>query len=204
MLKNKEDIKAWLDKYGIQKYNINEDMTVDVDGDVDLSQKQLTSIAVQFNVVTGFFDCSTNKLTTLEGCPAIVDDDFLFYSNKVTSLLHGPQYIGKDYNGSNNPLTSVNGCPVNVGRDINLKHSQLTELVNFNSDFNGLFYHSGTIIQKLENHYSLTEYPFNAYEKLSLELNHADLKAILFYDQLNTTIGQTQPTNNSHTKKLKI
>lgn len=77
MLKNKDDIKEWLDKYGIEKYTIKENMTVDVHGEVNLSNKELTSIVVQFDYVKGNFYCYNNELISLEGCPKLVGGDFL-------------------------------------------------------------------------------------------------------------------------------
>ena len=42
--KTKEEIQNCLDKMGIKNYTINEDLNVDVKGNVDISQKGLTSI----------------------------------------------------------------------------------------------------------------------------------------------------------------
>ena len=49
---------------------------VNVDSNVELSGKELTSIPVQFGYVTGWFDCSDNNLTSLKGCPVEVGDWF--------------------------------------------------------------------------------------------------------------------------------
>ena len=35
----KEQIKQWLDKMGVENYTINKNLTVDVDGSVDLFNK---------------------------------------------------------------------------------------------------------------------------------------------------------------------
>jgi hypothetical protein len=43
-LKTKGEIKNWLDCYGIKNYTINDDLTVDVNGSVDLYDKNLSSI----------------------------------------------------------------------------------------------------------------------------------------------------------------
>lgn len=51
----------------IKDYKINNDLTVDVVGDVNLSGKGLTEIPVKFGVITGSFYCSNNQLTSLKG-----------------------------------------------------------------------------------------------------------------------------------------
>ena len=76
MLQSKSEIAAWLDKYNIENYTINDDLTVDVAGNVDLYYNKLATIPIQFGKVTGWFDCSNNKLTSLEGCPSIIRGEF--------------------------------------------------------------------------------------------------------------------------------
>ncbi len=84
MLKSYELLKIiqFLEEHGIKNYSINEDGIVDVDGDVDLSDKNLTSIPVQFGRVSGWFDCSHNQLTSLKGAPREVEGWFYCRINK--------------------------------------------------------------------------------------------------------------------------
>lgn len=49
---------------------------VNVKGNVDLSNQDLTMIPVKFNQVGGYFLCHRNQLTSLEFCPAHVGGDF--------------------------------------------------------------------------------------------------------------------------------
>ena len=67
--------------------------------------------------VTGNFDCSQNNLTSLEGSPKIVGGDFYCYRNKLISLEGGPEYVAIDFDCYNNKLTSLEGAPVKVGGD---------------------------------------------------------------------------------------
>ena len=85
-LTDRDEIKKWLDKYGIENYTINDDGSVDVDGDVDLSKRKLNKILVKFRIVTGLFSCADNVLTSLENCPYRVGRDFYCINNKLTSL----------------------------------------------------------------------------------------------------------------------
>lgn len=51
-----EEIREWLDKYNIKNYTINDDLTIDVNGDVNLNNEESTKLAklpeyIKFNVV---------------------------------------------------------------------------------------------------------------------------------------------------------
>jgi len=61
------DIDAICYKYGIENYTVNPDGTVDVDGDVYLSDTKLTKLPLKFGYVSGSFRCAWNQLTSLEG-----------------------------------------------------------------------------------------------------------------------------------------
>lgn len=62
ILKTKKEIQAWLDEMEIKNYTINDDLIVDVNGDVTLSFKKLKTIPVQFGVLKGNFNCSILSL----------------------------------------------------------------------------------------------------------------------------------------------
>ena len=71
-----EDIDAICRKYNIRNYTINEDGSINVDGNVDLKYKKLTKLPLKFKNVSGGFYCHDNQLTSLEGCPESVGGDF--------------------------------------------------------------------------------------------------------------------------------
>ena len=77
----KEEIKKWLDKTGIKNYVIRDDLTVDVNGDVNISSLGLAKIPFKFNRVEGTFDCISNYLTTLKNAPNHVGENFYCYDN---------------------------------------------------------------------------------------------------------------------------
>lgn len=114
-LKTKEEIKQWLDIYDIKKHIINDDLTVDVDGHVDLRYKNLTYIPIKFNIVNGYFTCSDNRLTSLKGAPEKVGGFFDCYYNRLTSLDGAPKKVSGDFYCHNNQLTSLQGVPEKVG-----------------------------------------------------------------------------------------
>ena len=70
----------------IKNYSIQPNGIVDVNGDVNLYNKKLTSIPVQFGSVGEDFDCSYNNLTSLAGAPSSVGGYFNCYINHLTSF----------------------------------------------------------------------------------------------------------------------
>jgi hypothetical protein len=100
-------------QYGIINYTVNDDGSIDVDGNVDLSVEILTELPLRFNKVTGYFTCSSNKLTTLKGCPRYVGDYFSCINNRLTNLEFCPDYVGGDFYCTGNNLTD-NYCDTEI------------------------------------------------------------------------------------------
>ena len=109
-------IQTWLDEYGIKNYTINDRGAVDVDGDVDLSYKDIEEFPpfIQFGVVKGYFSCSNNKLTSLKGSPKKVNGSFYCQNNKLTSIEGSPREVGDGFYCQSNKLTSLKGAPEKV------------------------------------------------------------------------------------------
>ena len=93
-------IKAWLKKYHIEDYKINDDLTIDVNRSISGLYGFSGNFPeyIQFNKINGAFYCSQNrKMTSLRGCPKIVTDDFSCTQTSITSLEYGPTYVGDHY-----------------------------------------------------------------------------------------------------------
>ena len=106
---SKNSIESICKKYGITDYIINEDGSIDVNGDVDLRTEKLTNIPLKFGKVNGYFACSFNRLISLEGCPESVGGDFGCSFNKLTSLEGCPEIISGDFDCSSNFITNFKG-----------------------------------------------------------------------------------------------
>ena len=91
-------IKNWLDEMEVTNYTINDDFAIDVDGYVNLRNRNLVEFPeyIQFNEVAGFFDCSYNKLISLRGCPKIVHASFYCDHNNLDSLEGCPKTVKGD------------------------------------------------------------------------------------------------------------
>ena len=103
-------LSSWTE---VNSYKIRDNLVVDTNGTVDLSEKKLSKIPVKFGEVTGSFICHSNLLTSLEGSPDIVDKIFNCSNNPyLTSLKGSPEKIGGSFDCRNNPkLASLEGGP---------------------------------------------------------------------------------------------
>ena len=88
-----EDIEQICKKYRIKNYTINQDGSIDVDGNVWLYEKKLTELPLKFNKVNNDFYCDYNELESLEGSPKEVNGHFYCRNNKLISLKYAPKII---------------------------------------------------------------------------------------------------------------
>lgn len=104
--------------YKIKNYNVNDDGTIDVDGNVNLynTQNPLTELPLAFNKVSGNFVCDNHHLSSLSGSPKEVGGDFRVNYNQLTSLDGGPELVYGFYNCIGNKLTSLEHCPIYFGK----------------------------------------------------------------------------------------
>lgn len=108
------EIKNFCTKHGIKNYTINNDGTVDVDGNVYIHSEGLENIPIQFGKVSGEFNCDNNFLRTLKGCPTEVGKNFTCSENELTTLEGGPKKVGESYVVINNGLSDLKGGPEKV------------------------------------------------------------------------------------------
>jgi hypothetical protein len=99
-------------------------LVVDVHGDVNITDKNLTKIPVKFGVVDGYFDCSDNQLNSLEGAPQTVDRDFYCNDNQLKSLEGAPQTVDGGFYCYKNQLKSLEGAPQTVGRHFDCRNQK--------------------------------------------------------------------------------
>lgn len=136
-LKTQKEIKSWLDEVAITDYTINEDLTVDVNANINLAYFDLTEFPIQFGKVSGNFVCSNNNLTTLKGSPYKVGKDFSCFKNNLTSLEYGPKIVIGSYNCNANLLTTLKGI-ANNPINIHCEHNHLTNLFGISKAIKGI------------------------------------------------------------------
>ena len=169
---SKEDIHSICRKYDIKNYTINEDGSIDVDGNVNLYDKKLIELPLKFGKVSGDFDCSENKLTSLSGSPREVGEYFYCYSNELLSLEGSPSEVGGDFSCYKNKLESLEGSPEKVGGNFGCNVNQLTSLEGAPREV-GYFYCSYNNLTSLSG---ISKYISKG---IDIEINHLrDVKGV--------------------------
>ena len=92
----KVDIKAWCEEVGIEKYTINSQGEIDVEGNVNLNKSNYKELPYKFGKVVGYFSLAYNKsIISLKNCP----NETSGYFDVDGCIL----------------LNSLEGCPKEVG-----------------------------------------------------------------------------------------
>jgi hypothetical protein len=115
-------------RYGIEDYTINDDLSIDVDGDVYFIQKGLKYLPLKFNYVSGDFNCYSNNLVSLEGSPQTVGGDLSCSYNSLETLKGSPQSVGGYFDCYNNKLKTLKGGPQTVDGDFGCHRNKLKTL----------------------------------------------------------------------------
>ena len=114
---------------------INSNGEVDVKGNVDMSEMNLTEIPVKFGKVEGYFNCSNNQLTSLKNLPNYILTSFDCSHNKLTSLKTSHLRFGIGYNmGLNDTGFYFKGNLLNdYFKNIKRRDFKFWERLNWNS-----------------------------------------------------------------------
>lgn len=115
-------------RYKIDNYTINNDNTIDVDGDVYLQNYNLKELPIKFKNVNGSFYCHHNHLRHLHGSPIIVTGNFHCEENQLKSLVGCPNKVGKDFYCQFNWLSTLEGSPLSVGGNFFCADNKLESL----------------------------------------------------------------------------
>lgn len=163
-LTNVEDIQAWLEKFDIKNATILSDNSVDVHGDVKLSNRlpNLSKLPINFNIVEGDFDISENELVSLEGSPVKVGGSFHAHKNELNSLRGGPKEVKGSFVILHNNITSLQNSPTIVKDDYICSHNPLRTLEGINTVQGYVF--TGVYIPRLKcqkyNYKGITTYKY--------------------------------------------
>ena len=80
---NNAEIEAWCEEMGIKNYTINSQGEIDVDGYVNLDDKEFKELPYKFGIVDGYFSLDGCKnLISLKNCPDVVRRTFYCRSCK--------------------------------------------------------------------------------------------------------------------------
>lgn len=161
------------------KITVNDDGTVDVIGNIKMSNKGYTELPVTFRRITGDFDCSINNINTTKGFPKVVTGHFSCERNDLTSLVGCPVIVGGEYDCSENKLTSLVGCPqqitysfscndnkihtlehcpIDIGEDFNCNENRISSLFKMPKRIGGDFYISSNPMPEFIEIYNTLEW----------------------------------------------
>lgn len=100
-------IEKWLKEHNIYNYTLNDDLTIDVDGPVNLSYELNGNLPdyIKFSHITnGYFMSTHNNMTSLKGSPKTIDKgnanyrgNFEVNNNNLTSLKYAPKKISGNF-----------------------------------------------------------------------------------------------------------
>ena len=147
----REEVIEVCEKYKIEKYSINDDLSIDVDGDVYLDGQSLEYLPLKFNYIEGSFDCHFNELKSLEGCPEKVGGTFNCSFNQLKTLEGSPRTINGRFSCSNNELKTLEFSPQTVGGTFRCIHNELKTLKGSPQTVGGNFSCSHNELKDLEH-----------------------------------------------------
>lgn len=177
MFTTKEEITQWLKSIDVDKFRINEDLSVDVKGLVNLENQNLTAIPVQFNDVEGSFYCNNNQLTSLLGVPNSVSGSFICDNNLLNNYEHVPRYVGESFYCSGKiDITELKNMEI-LDDFIHLCHHENDKVEVFSNSY--------TLVNGKANQYRLKVYSdlfFEAMETAVVIKNKHDLDNLLNSD----------------------
>ena len=168
----REEVVEVCEKYEIENYIINDGLSIDVDGDVDLYKKKLEYLPLKFNYVGGTFNCSFNQLKILEGCPRTVVGDFFCDYNELKTLKGSPQTVDGSFYCYNNELKTLEGCPKTVGGDFDCFENELKTLEGSPQTVGGTFNCSYNELITLEGSPQTVDGSFNCSRNKLTDLEH--------------------------------
>jgi hypothetical protein len=135
----REEVIEVCNRYRINNYTINDDLSIDVEGHVNLAYKNLEYLPLRFNYVSGDFSCYDNKLKTLEGCPQTVSGSFDCNRNKLKTLEGCPQTVSGSFDCYRNKLITLEGSPSVVNGNLICYVNELETLEGSPKTINGNF-----------------------------------------------------------------
>ena len=127
----REEVIEVCNRYRINNYTINDDLSIDVEGHVNLAYKNLEYLPLRFNYVSGDFSCYDNKLKTLEGCPQTVSGSFDCYRNKLITLEGSPSVVNGNLICYDNKLETLEGSPKTINGNFLCFVNKLKDLEYF-------------------------------------------------------------------------
>lgn len=199
----KDDINQWLNSHHIKTFKILDDNSVNVQGDVRLSNtlENMTKLPINFNEVEGDFDISDNVLTSLEGSPQKVTGSFLAYKNELHSLKGGPKEVGKNFVILKNNIRSLTNAPSIVVEDFICSHNPISTLEGLTNVGGSVFTSIliPTLSYKEFSYHSILTYKYSG----AIIMDYLDKEYITLTDEEKIYLKTKQNLDNVISKMIK-
>lgn len=127
-------------KLGLTNFNINDDDTVDVRGDVHFYSRLFGKIPIKFGHVSGDFYISKCGLVSLEGSPKTVGGDFVCGYNRLSDLRFSPSFVGGSFSCKSNYLSTLIGAPDKIGGDFDCSDNSIYSMDGLPENIGGEIY----------------------------------------------------------------
>ncbi len=134
-----EEIISFCEFNIITNYKINDDSSIDVNGNVSFWIGHKLKIPIKFNKVTGHFVINhglNSELESLENSPREVGGTFNASNVKLKSLKGSPDFIGGDFFCYNNNITTLEYFPSVVVGNIEIFSNPIESLDGYNGNYN--------------------------------------------------------------------
>lgn len=105
------DISSWCREMGIKNFYIYNN-SINCNESVNLNRRSLKELPFKFGTINGDFNIDENELTSMANFPFLVSRRFTCRNNKIKDALHGPHVVGSDYVCSVNKITNLIGLPM--------------------------------------------------------------------------------------------
>lgn len=156
LFKTKIQIKQWLTNKNITNFEINDDLTVDVDDDVILYMQNIEEFPFQFNEITGELLLGQNGLTTLKGLPYKLGGMLTIGGENIKSL----QYLSQHIQGSIRLFNNL------FLEDYNSDLKKCNNIIQSTKRINGIGYID------IDQEYGIYTYDTNSYIQWQRELKN--------------------------------
>lgn len=147
-MENKTQNFELFHKYQIS--SVEEDGTINVDGDLNFDLYRDESIPIKLGTVTGSFINHDSKLKYLWNGPKRVEGSVEMTGSIIKSLSGGPEWIGEHLHLGGTKITSLKGIAKYIGGNVHFAGSNLKSLEGMPERLEGDLYTEATKIKSLK------------------------------------------------------
>lgn len=208
-LDNREAIQDWLSEVGITDYTIDEQLVVNVNKSILVTDKKIPYLPVQFGEIKGNFFFQNVGLKSLKGFPHTVKGAVSVVNNKLKSFKYSPDTITGDYAVNGNKFESFKNLRTKIGSVFFCQDNPLKNIDDINFEVKGQIFF--TPPQSQDNFQEYNVGNIFGENNPDVAMSFQEFLQKIALRKLNEKLGNTLPENKekdehsgTHMKKLKI